>query len=112
LAKKVIGLYTRVIAKVTSHALKLLLRRRFGIDVQSFSRYEGYLMSYKAFSEWHFVAASFKLGLKHEPTRQRAAEIGERIREEDGVGKAVRSIEKIVVTSTRCEFGPPSRKGV
>lgn len=37
LAKTVVGLSTRVIAKVTSHALKLLLRRDFGIDVQSFS---------------------------------------------------------------------------
>jgi hypothetical protein len=37
LAKTVIGLSTRVIAKVTSHALKLLLRRDFGIDVLSFS---------------------------------------------------------------------------
>lgn len=37
LAKKVVGLCTRVIAKLTSHALKLLLRRDFGIDVQSFS---------------------------------------------------------------------------
>ncbi len=37
LAKTVVGLCTRVVAKVTSHALKLLLRRDFGIDVQSFS---------------------------------------------------------------------------
>lgn len=37
LAKKVVGLCTRVIAKMTSHALKLLLRRDFGIDVQTFS---------------------------------------------------------------------------
>lgn len=37
LAKKVTGLCTRVIAKLTCHALKRLLRRDFGIDVQSFS---------------------------------------------------------------------------
>lgn len=37
LRKTVIGLTTHVIAKITSHALKLLLRRFFGIDVQSFS---------------------------------------------------------------------------
>jgi hypothetical protein len=37
LAKTVVGLCTRVIAKITSHALKQLLRRDFGIDVQSFS---------------------------------------------------------------------------
>lgn len=36
LTKTVIGLTTRVIAKVTSHTLKLLLRRRFGIEVQTF----------------------------------------------------------------------------
>lgn len=36
LAKTVVGLCTRVIAKLTSHALKLLLRRDFGIDVQTF----------------------------------------------------------------------------
>lgn len=36
LAKTVVGLCTRVIAKLASHALKLLLRRDFGIDVQSF----------------------------------------------------------------------------
>jgi len=36
LAKTVIGLATRVIAKVTAHLLKHLLRTRFGIDVQSF----------------------------------------------------------------------------
>ncbi len=36
LTKTVIGLTTRVIAKVTSHTLKLLLRRTFGIDVQTF----------------------------------------------------------------------------
>ncbi len=37
LAKKIVGFCTRVIAKLTSHALKLLLRRDFGIDVQSFT---------------------------------------------------------------------------
>jgi hypothetical protein len=37
LAKKVVGFCSRVIAKLTSHALKLLLRRDFGIDVQSFT---------------------------------------------------------------------------
>jgi hypothetical protein len=36
LAKTVVGLCTRVIAKFTSHVLKLLLRRDFGIDVQTF----------------------------------------------------------------------------
>jgi hypothetical protein len=36
LAKTVVGLCTRVIAKIASHALKLLLRRDFGIDVQTF----------------------------------------------------------------------------
>jgi hypothetical protein len=36
LAKTVHGLCTRVIVKVTSLVLKLLLRREFGIDVQSF----------------------------------------------------------------------------
>lgn len=36
LTKTVIGLTTRVIAKVTSHTMKLLLRRRFGIEVQTF----------------------------------------------------------------------------
>lgn len=36
LTKTVIGLTTRVIAKVTSHTLKLLLRRWFGIEVQTF----------------------------------------------------------------------------
>ena len=36
LAKTVVGLSTRVIAKLASHALKQLLRRDFGIDVQSF----------------------------------------------------------------------------
>lgn len=36
LAKTVTGLATRVIAKVTAHLLKRLLRLRFGVDVQSF----------------------------------------------------------------------------
>jgi hypothetical protein len=36
LAKTVIGLSTRVIAKVTSYTLKQLLRRSFGLDVQTF----------------------------------------------------------------------------
>jgi hypothetical protein len=37
LAKTIVGLCTRVIAKLASHALKLLLRRDFGIDVQTFA---------------------------------------------------------------------------
>ena len=37
LAKTVVGLCTRLIAKMTSHILKLVLRRFFGIDVQTFS---------------------------------------------------------------------------
>ena len=36
LAKTVTGLSTRVIAKVTSYTLKLLLRNLFGLDVQTF----------------------------------------------------------------------------
>lgn len=36
LAKTVVGLCTRVIAKLTSHALKYVLRQLFGIDVQTF----------------------------------------------------------------------------
>jgi hypothetical protein len=36
LAKTVVGLCTRIIAKLASHALKQLLRRDFGVDVQSF----------------------------------------------------------------------------
>jgi hypothetical protein len=36
LAKTVIGLSTRVIAKVTSYTLKQLLRDSFGLDVQTF----------------------------------------------------------------------------
>ena len=37
LAKSRLGLMTRVIAKVTSHLLKHLLRLQFGIDIQTFS---------------------------------------------------------------------------
>lgn len=37
LAKTVVGLCTRIIAKIASHALKLLLHREFGIDVQTFT---------------------------------------------------------------------------
>jgi len=36
LAKTIVGLCTRVIAKLTSHALRRLLRQVFGIDVQTF----------------------------------------------------------------------------
>jgi DDE family transposase len=36
LTKTIVGLCTRVIAKMTSHVLKYLLRRDFGIDVQTF----------------------------------------------------------------------------
>lgn len=36
LTKTVIGLSMRVIAKVTSHTLKLLLRRTFSIKVRTF----------------------------------------------------------------------------
>ena len=36
LRKTVIGLITHVIAKITSHTLKLVLRRRYGMDVQTF----------------------------------------------------------------------------
>jgi len=36
LAKTIIGLATRVIAKVTAHLLKHILRLRYGIDVQTF----------------------------------------------------------------------------
>ena len=35
-AKTVVGLVTRVITKVTSHLLRYLLRRRYGIDIQTF----------------------------------------------------------------------------
>ncbi len=37
LRKTVIGLTTHVIAKMTSHTLKHLLRRFFGIDVQTYT---------------------------------------------------------------------------
>jgi hypothetical protein len=37
LAKTIGGLFTRLAAKMTSHLLKFLLRRDFGIDVQTFS---------------------------------------------------------------------------
>jgi len=37
LTKTIVGLCTRVIAKMASHALKHLLRREFGIDVQTFA---------------------------------------------------------------------------
>jgi len=36
LRKTIVGLITHVIAKMASHALKLVLRRFFGIDVQTF----------------------------------------------------------------------------
>lgn len=36
LTKTILGLCTRVIAKLTSHLLKVLLRRTFGVDVQTF----------------------------------------------------------------------------
>lgn len=36
LRKTIIGLYTHVIAKMASHTLKLVFRRLFGIDVQTF----------------------------------------------------------------------------
>lgn len=38
LRKTVLGLATHVAAKMTSHLLKLLLRRQFGIDVQTFTQ--------------------------------------------------------------------------
>lgn len=37
LAKTLVGLCTRVIAKMTSHLIKLILRRLFDIDVQTFT---------------------------------------------------------------------------
>ena len=43
LAKTVIGLTTRVIAKVTSYTLKQLLRNSFGLDVQTFQVAEAYV---------------------------------------------------------------------
>jgi hypothetical protein len=39
LAKTVIGLATRVIAKMTSHLLKYILRKFHGIDVQTFTQF-------------------------------------------------------------------------
>ncbi len=36
LTKSIVGLCTRIIAKITSHALRLLLRRDFGINIQTF----------------------------------------------------------------------------
>jgi hypothetical protein len=36
LAKTILGLCTRVIAKITSHTLRHLLRIDFGVNVQSF----------------------------------------------------------------------------
>ena len=36
LSKTIVGVCTRVIAKMTSHVLKYLLRRDFGLDVQTF----------------------------------------------------------------------------
>ncbi len=41
LTKTIIGLCTRVIAKLTSHLLKVLLRSSFGIDVQTFQAATG-----------------------------------------------------------------------
>jgi hypothetical protein len=38
LAKTVVGLATRIIAKMTSHLLKFILRRFHGIDVQTFTQ--------------------------------------------------------------------------
>ena len=38
LAKTVVGLATRVIAKMTSHLLKFILRKFHGIDVQTFTQ--------------------------------------------------------------------------
>jgi len=38
LAKTVIGLCSRIVAKMTSHLLKYILRSHFGIDVLSFSK--------------------------------------------------------------------------
>jgi sterol 3beta-glucosyltransferase len=61
------------------------------------------------------LAYAIRTAVKHEPTRQRAAEIGERIRAEDGVGKAIQAIEKIVETrsgaASRCSrpAGRPPR---
>jgi hypothetical protein len=38
LAKTVIGLCSRIVAKMTSHLLKYILRYEFGIDVLTFSK--------------------------------------------------------------------------
>ena len=38
LAKTVVGLATRIIAKMTSHLLKFILRKEHGIDVQTFTQ--------------------------------------------------------------------------
>jgi hypothetical protein len=38
LAKTVVGLSSRVIAKLTSYTLKLFLRRFWGIEVQTFTQ--------------------------------------------------------------------------
>ena len=38
LAKTVLGITTRVIAKMTSHLVKFILRKCYGIDVQTFTR--------------------------------------------------------------------------
>jgi len=38
LAKTIVGLVTRVIAKLTSHLLRYLLRHQYGIDIQTFQR--------------------------------------------------------------------------
>lgn len=39
LAKTVIGLCTRIVAKMTSHLLKFILRHKFGVDVLTFSKF-------------------------------------------------------------------------
>jgi hypothetical protein len=38
LAKTVVGLCSRIVAKMTSHLLKYILRFQFGIDVLTFSK--------------------------------------------------------------------------
>ena len=38
LAKTILGLCARIVAKMTSHLLKYMLRIKFGIDVISFSQ--------------------------------------------------------------------------
>lgn len=40
LAKTILGLCSRIVAKMTSHLLKYILRNEFGIDVISFSKIE------------------------------------------------------------------------